>query len=145
MGNNDLRAELMKIRKKKGALTPAIVVDAARNKKSPLHDQFEWDDTVAAEKYRRDQAHRLIQKCKVTYIDSKGRSRDVRAFLAVRGTEVPQPVYDPVEEIAADPLALKIALAQAEREWRTLRARWSHLTEFTAMIRQSLDDDEATG
>lgn len=35
-----------------GRLTPAEVLEEARNPESPLHDQFTWDDTEAAEKYR---------------------------------------------------------------------------------------------
>lgn len=43
-----------------GRLTVDDVVDAARDPDSPLHGEFEWDDTVAAELYRRTQARRLI-------------------------------------------------------------------------------------
>lgn len=43
-----------------GRLTPSSVVDAARDPASPLHAQFEWDDGVAAERYREIQARKLI-------------------------------------------------------------------------------------
>lgn len=44
-----------------GVLTPDDVVKDARRDSSPLHDQFEWDDTVAAGKYRIEQARELIR------------------------------------------------------------------------------------
>lgn len=42
-------------------VTPQNVLDAARDENSELHKCFEWDDTVAAEKYRLKQARMLIQ------------------------------------------------------------------------------------
>lgn len=44
----------------RGLLTPAAVVKDARNKSSPLHKLFEWNDSVAAHKYRLIQARKLI-------------------------------------------------------------------------------------
>jgi hypothetical protein len=44
-----------------GKLTPADVVEAARSKSSPLHDQFTWDDGEAAHQYRLIEARKLIQ------------------------------------------------------------------------------------
>ena len=44
-----------------GKLTPSAVVDDARNPSSPLHGQFEWDDSKAAEAYRVVQARTLIR------------------------------------------------------------------------------------
>lgn len=44
----------------KAELNPETLLDKAKDKKSPLHDLFEWDDTVAAEKYRIIQARHLI-------------------------------------------------------------------------------------
>ena len=43
-----------------GILRPIDVVEAARPKNSPLHKQFEWDNTVAAEKFRLHQARMFI-------------------------------------------------------------------------------------
>lgn len=48
-----------------GTLTPTAVLDDARSPNSPLHDYFEWNDDVAAEKYRLDQARRLIRSVRV--------------------------------------------------------------------------------
>ena len=41
-------------------ITAEAVVEAARNKKSPLHDFFEWRDNVAAEEYRKAQARIML-------------------------------------------------------------------------------------
>lgn len=41
-------------------LLPEAVVEAAKSKDSPLHSSFEWEDSVAAHKYRLWQARQLI-------------------------------------------------------------------------------------
>lgn len=59
--------------KKGGKLTPKELVEAARDVNSPLHDEFEWNDTKAAQKYREWQARYIISsiEVKLTYIPSE--------------------------------------------------------------------------
>jgi hypothetical protein len=42
-------------------LTPDLVIQDAKNPKSPLHDEFEWNDKAAAHQYRIEQARKVIQ------------------------------------------------------------------------------------
>lgn len=44
----------------KESITAKELLDASRDENAPLHDCFEWDDSVAAEKFRQEQARRLI-------------------------------------------------------------------------------------
>lgn len=48
-----------------GRITPDAVVRDAEDASSPLHNQFEWDDTEAAKKWRLEQARQLIRSVKV--------------------------------------------------------------------------------
>lgn len=65
-----------------GDLTPDIVLEAARPENSPLHKHFEWDDSVAAEAWRKDQARTLIQSYKLHIVDERG-ERTVRYYTNV--------------------------------------------------------------
>ena len=56
------------------AITPQNVVDLARSADSVIHDDFEWDDEIAGEKYRVIQASAMI-----------------RSFVLVRDEEPIQP------------------------------------------------------
>jgi hypothetical protein len=49
-----------------GRLLPDDVVAAARDPTHPLHGHFEWDDSAAAEKFRRGQAQSLIRALHLT-------------------------------------------------------------------------------
>ena len=46
--------------KKNGSLTAKLVLDESRPKDATLHPCFEWDDSKAAESYRKEQARKLI-------------------------------------------------------------------------------------
>lgn len=44
-----------------GKLTAEDVVEAAKDEDSPLHEHFEWDEGVAAAKWRLEQGRQLIR------------------------------------------------------------------------------------
>lgn len=54
-------SEFERIRKKHGALKPALIVEEARPEKAPLHPAFEWDDRKAAESFRQQQAATMVR------------------------------------------------------------------------------------
>ena len=128
-----LRDDLLAIRTAAGDLTPAAVVDAARPKGHPLHDRFEWNDRVAGEGYRRQQARELIRSVRVEFIRPSGEPSSVREFHSV-ARETDTRAYDPLNEIVDNPLTRKILLAQMRREWAVFKARYEHMAEFIDLI-----------
>ena len=52
-----------------GKLTPAGTVEAARDPNCPIHSDFEWDNDIAGDKYRLDQARKMITSIRVTIIE----------------------------------------------------------------------------
>lgn len=64
-----------------GLLLVDDVLAAAKDKKCVLHRHFEWDDTEAANQYRREQARGMIQKCKIIITESPDIS--IRAFVSL--------------------------------------------------------------
>jgi hypothetical protein len=129
-----LRETLEAIRVEQGILTPAGVVAAAEPVDSPLHDRFEWDDAAAAYQYRVEQARELIRSVRVSYTDGAGHPATARGFVSVSRGDAPAREYVPVEEVAMDPMMRKLMLRDAEREWRTLKAKYDNLEEFTALV-----------
>ena len=78
--------ELEKIRQKnKGKLTPPLVVENAKNKTSPLHRCFEWDDSKAAQQFRIQQANYMI-RCIVVVYEENGLSqkKPIKAFVSLK-------------------------------------------------------------
>jgi hypothetical protein len=135
-----LRDELLAVRSQHGKLTPQLVVDTARDPEHPLHSRFEWDDAVAGEAWRRQQAHELIRKAKVVYreADESQPEKSVRAFLAIPSQD--GHVFDPVEEVVEDPFRRQLTLNTMEREWKALHQRYQEFEEFLSMVRRDLGD-----
>ena len=61
--------------------TPQQVVDLARNEGTALHSCFEWDDTVAAERFRLTQAQTLIRMI-VIHDEKKDEKTDIRLYVS---------------------------------------------------------------
>lgn len=131
-----LREQLLTIRAEYGALTPRLVMDEARDDNHPLHSRFEWDDAIAGERYRLNQAHELIQVVRLTFTNHKGVERSVRAFHAVQGEN--GSTYEPAELIASDPVLTQILLMDMRREWKSMQGRYGHFAEFVEMIQEDI-------
>ncbi len=80
---------------KHGFITPDIVINDAKHKDSPLHGEFEWDETKAAMAHWRHQARQLIASVKViiktekrviksvAYVRDPDKSGDEQGYVAV--------------------------------------------------------------
>lgn len=69
-------------------ITAEDIVDDAKAKSSQLHAFFEWDDTIAAHKWRVAQTGRMIGSLQRAEKDGRGRDVGVRAFVAVTNREL---------------------------------------------------------
>lgn len=74
-----------------GRVTPEKLIEAARDKKHPLHDDFEWDDKKAAHQHRLYLARDIIASVRVMIthstktISSVGYVRDPNAAPSEQG------------------------------------------------------------
>lgn len=53
------------IQKEQGTISAPALVEAARPKSSPLHRAFDWDDRLAAERWRLQQAQQMIYSVRI--------------------------------------------------------------------------------
>ena len=77
----DIYNALETIRKQTGtnSLGAEDILNAAANPSNPLHEEFEWDDSIAAREHRLGQARYLIRSIEVTYeITPPGKAKEVR-------------------------------------------------------------------
>lgn len=132
-----LLATLTAIHEEHGALNPVLLVELAADPNHPLHDRFEWDDTEAAQRWRLEQAGQLLRVVKLPM--TPDRPRDLRAFVAIKGAESHRSEYIPTEAAMSNEFTRRLVLADMEREWKSLRRRYQHMTEFADMVRTDLD------
>lgn len=92
-----------------GAVVASVLVDKARPEDSPAHPAFEWDNSVAGEEYRLEQARRFIRRVTVCVDAQPERLAHV---LADKG----EGYYKPLSVIVQTPneydLALKSAISR---------------------------------
>lgn len=115
-------------------VTPESLLAAARKKRSPIHDLFEWDDEVAAEAYRLEQARYFLRSVWEVPVDSDGRetSEGGRAFYAVEvsdASERKSKAFFAAREIrdvpGAEAQILQRALEEAY-QWKERHLRIKH-------------------
>jgi hypothetical protein len=124
-------------------LTPAAVVEASRPADAPLHHRFEWDDSIAGERYREVQAAQIIRSVKVTRItDTERGAVPVRAFLAV-GETSDDPTgswtYVALDDLSVD--ATAVILAQMEKDLSAIRRKYrNHKAALDTVWRRVMDE-----
>lgn len=118
----------------KGELTPLAVVNSARPKNSPLHKHFEWDDALAAEAHRLDQARNLIRIVSVKDASTEeGMTRAFQSIASKSGTS-----YRHIEEIKSS-VELQLALLrQAEGDLQAFEKRYRSLTDVCGLVQQAM-------
>lgn len=123
-----------------GTITPQLVVDTARDDSHPLHKHFEWDDTVAGELYRCNQAGQMIRRVTIKVTKHGGENVVTRAWVSVTEIEgrasedKPTGQYLPVEVVTTS-ADLRPKYEQAmEREWKTLYAKYKDYQAFIDMV-----------
>lgn len=109
-------SELRRIYERDGCVRVSVVVKEANPKRSPLHDEFEWDDQVAGHEYRLSQARKLIR---VVAIADKTGARSRLVHVAPESIDGPtaviqrrEGVYKPIQVVAQEPAEYGRALRE---------------------------------
>lgn len=108
------------------SFSPADIVEAARNESSELHKCFEWDDSVAAEKYREHQARMVITQLVVRTETTDNTPVSVRVISSAseRNSYVPTKMLIRSEPEYAD------LLERAKRELRAFQQKYVAVVEL---------------
>jgi hypothetical protein len=97
--------ELERIRQLNGGIVEARhVVDVSRQDGTLLHEQFDWDNDIAGENWREDQARRIIRSIAVVQRDpATNREIHQYAFISVAAPFTEGAGYQAVTEAMANP------------------------------------------
>lgn len=112
-----------------GGLTPSRLVDLNRPVDAPLHNEFEWDDSIAAEAYRETQARHIIQ-CITVRLEEHPKV-PTRAFVRA---SVSVGVYEPIRTVMADPEKSNFLVESARRESEAFLRKYQGLAEVKEII-----------
>ena len=110
-----------------GRLTAEALVDENREEGTPLHDEFEWRDVVAAEEWRKQQARMIINSLVVV----SEQHEPVRAFVNLVAAS---PTYTSVHTAVSQTDTREMLLQNALRELIAFQKKYKNLTEFAELF-----------
>lgn len=108
------------------SFSPEQIVEAAREESTELHKCFTWDDTVAAESWRRHQARMLVAQLvvKTETADKEPVAVRVIASTATRNE------YKPVVKLIEAEQGYADLLARAINELKAFQQKYKAITEL---------------
>jgi hypothetical protein len=121
-----------------GILRPRDIVEAARDEESPLHSQFDWDDSTAAEKHRLWQARQLTRVLVTFEPGVGGKMIPCRVFTSLT-PDREDSGYRVTAAVMDDPAQRAQMLADAYADMRRFRLKYQHLVEL-AKVFEAIDD-----
>lgn len=110
-------------------VTPQEVLEKARDENSELHKCFEWDDGIAAEKYRLKQARAIIVN--LVYVKKAKEEQPVRCFQIT--TE--RNTYQPTKQFLVQEDQYQALFARAKAELNAFKRRYASITELEEVFK----------
>lgn len=109
-------------------VTPEMIVNYARDDSTELHKCFQWDDSIAAENWRKYQARQVVLSLTVQVETKEHGDQHFRVMQNV------DRVYTPVTTIYRDKDQYARLLQEAKTQLAQFRKRYKALTELHEVI-----------
>lgn len=140
--------------KKGGKLTPKELVEAARDVDSPLHNEFEWNDTKAAQKYRERQAQYIISSIELVIINIPtnpteldleivnvaDEKKDISAVKFYHSLDSDGTGYENIVSISSDEEKAKKLLENCKKDIGNFREKYNVLRGTLPRLFEAMDE-----
>ena len=140
---------LKEIEESEGEVTSKSFLEFSRPEDSVTHSMFEWDDTVAAEKFRLYQSGRIINQLAIEIVyEDDGRPTEmtvdvveqkkqvVSAFVNTVGKSTKASAsFTNVIDALNDPVKRQAVLSNAKMELASFKRKYGNLRELSAVIK----------
>ena len=143
----EARKCLYAIREKLGGhITPEAIVEEAADHNSPIHSEFEWDDSVAALEHRKETARTMTRSIQVIRKEAPNVVAREFEIQIVSNNEAekkgtPMRCYRTTEDLLKDPVERDRLMSRAIKELAAFRNRYAGLSELVVVF--SVIDDVA--
>ena len=116
--------------------TKEEIVEKAKDASTEMHDLFEWDDTVAAHEYRKEQAGLILRNLKVEFVQNEGQERPlistpVKLFY---GNPVEKEGFAAITTIMQNKDMYDQLLERAKMEIKSFRKKYAMLKELESLF-----------
>ncbi len=107
-------------------ITPNQILETARNKNTELHKCFEWDDSIAAERYRLSQARMIVCHLVIKRPPEEKEKPEIRIFYKTDKASN----YKPTTLIMTDKTEYEKLLENAYKELQIFKKKYHSLAEL---------------
>ena len=115
--------------------SPEMIVEAAKNENSELHKCFTWDDTIAAENWRRHQARMLVAQL---VVKTESKSGETVAVRVVSTTSI-RNEYTPTAMLVKSEQGYEDLLARAIKELKAFQQKYQIIEELREIF-EAIDE-----
>lgn len=129
-------AKVMNQLAESNSLTAENLVEASKPESAPLHNDFEWDDTIAAIKYRNHQARNIINALVIVPDETIQAKEPIRAYFKLEQSE---PTYKQLTAIVKTPSQRDALLQSALTELVAFQKKYAVLSELKVVF-ASIDE-----
>lgn len=114
-------------------VTPQQIVDYARDENTELHKVYEWDDSIAAEKYRIYQTRIVIAN--LVFEEPKKTSNGEKAsFQIYYNVEKGSNTYEHVKRIVCNEDSYEKLLLKARAELQSFKKKYHMISELREIL-----------
>ena len=110
--------------------SPQAILEKARDESTELHKCFTWDDSIAAEKWRINEARLVTRQLVIKEVEVPKDRPEVRLFYKTDS----ESGYKPTHIIVQQEDEYKLLLARAYAELRAFKQKYSMLEELREIM-----------
>ena len=127
-----------------GAVTPKRLVEVSKPKDAPLHDEFEWNNTIAGQKYREEQARQIIKNVVIIQIsEEEEKPKQIKCWVnsdrAFVPTDERQHKYLTIDTALSNSEWRDNLIKAAKRDMVSFIAKYKRLNELANIIKDMND------
>lgn len=121
--------EIMEICDNLKSAAPQDILEKARDSSTELHKCFTWDDAVASEKWRLQEARNIV--CNLKIVDKREDKKPETVPIRVFYKTDDQSGYKPTKLILKNPDEYKKLVERCRNELLTLKSKYQTVSEYS--------------
>lgn len=118
-----IAGEMCQMLESEGRLSAKNLLDLNRPEDAPLHGEFEWNDTIAAESWREHQARHIIN----SLVICQENSEPVRSFFKIENAGN---TYESIRTILHSQYSTELLFASALKELQAVQRKYSAIQQL---------------
>ena len=127
---NNVGHELEELERTTSLTNEEVLKYAKSHQNSELHKCFEWDDKIAGEKFRMQQATNLLCSISIVYEDNNNNVEKTRVYVSTRVKENEKRTFKKITDVLDNDEEYKALLSKASNELDSCQQKYRDLIKL---------------